>query len=53
MDWRTGNYRLVPSSPYRGAATDGTDVGVNIDALSAAFGTLKSPQNVTIRPSAH
>ena len=53
VDWRTGNYRLLPSSPYRGAATDGTDVGVNIDALSAAFGTLKSPQNVTIRPSAH
>ena len=27
-----------PTSPYRSAATDGTDVGVNIDGLNAATG---------------
>ncbi len=33
-----GNYRLAATSPYRSAATDGTDVGVNIDGLNAATG---------------
>ena len=31
-----GNYRLAATSPYHNAATDGTDVGCNIDALNAA-----------------
>ena len=30
------NYRLSATSPFRNAATDGTDVGCNIDALNAA-----------------
>jgi hypothetical protein len=34
-----GNYRLSSSSPYVRAATDGTDVGANIDAINAAAGT--------------
>jgi hypothetical protein len=34
-----GNYRLSTSSPYIRSATDGTDVGVNIDAINAAAGT--------------
>jgi len=34
----SGNYRLSSTSIYRGAATDGTDVGCNIDALNAAAG---------------
>ena len=34
-----GNYRLSSSSPYKGKATDGTDVGANIDAINAAAGT--------------
>jgi len=34
-----GNFRLSSSSVYRNRATDGTDVGVNMDTLSAAFGT--------------
>jgi hypothetical protein len=33
-----GNYRLANSSPYRGAALDGTDVGADIDAIAAATG---------------
>jgi hypothetical protein len=34
-----GNYRLSSTSPYHNAATDGTDVGCNIDTLNAAAGT--------------
>jgi hypothetical protein len=34
-----GNYRLSTSSPYIRSATDGTDVGANIDAIDAAAGT--------------
>jgi hypothetical protein len=34
-----GNYRLSTSSPYIRSATDGTDVGANIDAINAAAGT--------------
>src|SRR6185436_5273479 len=33
----SGDYRLAPTSPYRGAASDGTDVGVNVDALATAL----------------
>jgi hypothetical protein len=32
-----GNYRLGSWSPYRGAGTDGKDVGVDITALAAAM----------------
>jgi Carbohydrate binding module (family 6) len=35
----TRNYRLSSSSPYRQAATDGTAIGCNIDALNAAART--------------
>jgi hypothetical protein len=34
-----GNYRLSSSSPYLRSATDGADVGANIDAINAAAGT--------------
>jgi hypothetical protein len=37
-----GNYRLSGSSPYRGSATDGTDVGCNIDALAPAASAASS-----------
>ncbi len=36
VDRVAGNYRLAPSSPYKNAATDGTDIGADIDALDAA-----------------
>jgi hypothetical protein len=39
VDLAGGNYRLAATSLYRGAATDGTDVGCNINALNAATGT--------------
>src|SRR5439155_25170872 len=28
-----GDYHLLPSSPYKGAGTDGKDLGADIDAL--------------------
>ncbi len=31
----TGNYRLAADSPFRAKATDGKDVGANVDALPA------------------
>ncbi len=39
VDFANGNYRLSPSSSYKGAATDGTDVGANVDAINTAAGT--------------
>jgi hypothetical protein len=38
VDLPGGNYRLAESSPYKGAALDGTDVGADIDAIAAATG---------------
>jgi hypothetical protein len=38
IDLANGNYRLAPSSSYKGAATDGTDVGADVDAVTAATG---------------
>ena len=39
IDLGGGNYRLSTASPYVRSATDGTDVGANIDAINAAAGT--------------
>jgi hypothetical protein len=39
VDLANGNYRLSSSSPYKRSATDGTDVGANIDAINSAAGT--------------
>jgi hypothetical protein len=36
-DLAGGDYRLSPASPYRGAATDGRDIGADLDALSEAL----------------
>jgi hypothetical protein len=33
VDIRAGNYRLRDGSPYKNRATDGTDIGVDVDAL--------------------
>jgi cellulose synthase/poly-beta-1,6-N-acetylglucosamine synthase-like glycosyltransferase len=35
VGWRRGDYRLGAKSPYRGAASDGRDVGADMDALPA------------------
>jgi len=40
---RQRNYRLASSSPYKNAATDGTDIGADIDALEAATAGVVSP----------
>jgi len=34
----TGNYKLSNSSPYKNAASDGTDIGVNCGPLASALG---------------
>ena len=35
-DLATGDCRLAPSSPYKNSASDGTDIGADIDAVNAA-----------------
>src|SRR5437867_3194845 len=47
-----GDYRLAASSPYKNAATDGTDVGVNVDALGAATAGVISGNSGTADTSA-
>lgn len=41
VDWPNGNFRLKPSSPYKGAASDGKDPGVDMDRLAAALANIK------------
>src|SRR5204863_508849 len=36
VDLAAGDYRLAPSSPYKSSASDGTDIGADIDAVNAA-----------------
>ena len=42
IDLSGGNYRLAAGSPYKGAGTDGRDVGADIDQLQAAIGAAAS-----------
>lgn len=37
VDPAGGNYRLASTSPYKGAGTDGKDIGADIDAIDAAI----------------
>ena len=50
VDLAGGDYRLVAGSPYIGRATDGTNIGADIDALARALGVAgpsdPSPGNV-------
>jgi hypothetical protein len=55
-----GNYRLLASSPYHNAASDGTDIGVNYNTLvghlgydpNSSSGTSPSgPTNLSVTPS--
>lgn len=43
VNFAGGDYALLPSSPYHNAATDGTDIGVNMPALLAAQGSNALP----------
>jgi hypothetical protein len=36
-----GDYHLLPSSPAKGAASDGTDLGANVDAVLAALSNVR------------
>jgi hypothetical protein len=40
-DGNGGDYRLLPSSPYKNAGTDGRDLGADIDAIEAATATVR------------
>ena len=40
-DRAEGRYGLAAGSPYRRAATDGRDIGVDVDALTAALAGLR------------
>jgi hypothetical protein len=42
VDLQAGDYRLRGVSPYSRAATDGRDIGVDVDALTAAMGPALS-----------
>jgi hypothetical protein len=56
VDYATGDYHLVASSPYRNAGIDGADLGANIDAiLSATLGLTvpNTPHGVRIVPQQH
>jgi PKD repeat protein len=44
VDYASGNYRLAATSPYKGAGTDGFDIGADIDAIQVALG-LQPPSN--------
>ena len=52
----TGNYRLAPDSPFRGAGTDGKDIGADIDAIEAATAGVRTgnilhpPKILEIKP---
>jgi hypothetical protein len=51
-DPTNGNYRLSPTSPYKGKATDGKDPGVDIDQLTAALGGSGSTPQPSPTPTA-
>jgi hypothetical protein len=39
VDYAGGNDRLAATSPYRGGATDGTDVGCKLDLVNLLAGS--------------
>jgi Putative Ig domain len=40
VDFANGNYSLAPSSPYKNAATDGKDIGADIDEINGVTSTV-------------
>ncbi len=50
VDSSVGNYLLGPGSPYKGAATDGKDVGADIAAIKATRQPRPLPRKVPPRP---
>ena len=51
-DYAAGNYRLASGSSFKNAATDGKDVGVDVDALLAAQGSVTPTPTPTPTPTA-
>ena len=41
VDFANKNYRLAPSSPYKGAGSDGKDIGADVDAIPADVAVSK------------
>jgi len=42
IDLANRDYRLSSSSPYKGAATDGSDIGADVNLLQSAFAAVTS-----------
>ena len=52
VNFAGGDYHLLVSSPYKGAGTDGKDLGADIDALTAAIAgasSLSPPRNLRVQ----
>jgi hypothetical protein len=45
VDFAGGDYRLLGSSPYKNAGTDGKDLGANVDAIAAWVANATSGDN--------
>jgi hypothetical protein len=50
-DQANGDYHLLSTSPYHNAATDGTDVGVNMDVVNGATATAITGVGDTTPPT--
>ncbi len=51
VDPANGNYRLVVGSPYKGAGTDGKDLGVDFDVLEAAQTKPSTSPSPSVTPT--
>src|SRR6266498_38707 len=51
-DVSSNNYRLASTSPFKNTATDGTDPGIDMDALLAALNSTAPPPTPTPTPAA-
>jgi len=50
VDLVNGDYALAPTSPYKGAGTDGKDPGADFDALGAATNDVAATGTATGGP---
>ena len=51
VDQAGGNYRLTSDSPFKNAGTDGKDIGVDVNALLAAQGSIAPIPTPTPTPT--
>ena len=52
VDYSGGNLRLAASSPYKGAGTDGKDLGADIDSLPTRGSAVSAPTILPRPPTA-